>query len=266
MFLKFYIFSSSLPIKKVQGLGGKFGEKVCTELNVEFMGDLIHFSRVELTRPYNDKSGNRLYNLARGIDFELVTEKLISKSIACSKKFPGRNALSTVNELQKWLHEIADDVSIRIEQDELENNRRPKQMSLNFMQLIDNKDVSSSRTVNLFVTDKQTIVNEMMNILKKNTFQFLKSPGSSMLNNPIKYIGLSVFKFEDIHAKQALTIKNLFQQNVYNEMNSSSIPKLEVVNQSPTENEKYLEDMNLNIQSLEAINIFLQDEKVSSMK
>lgn len=249
----------------MQGLGGKFGEKVCTELNVEFMGDLINFSRDELTQRYNDKNGDWLYNLARGIDFESVTEKIIPKSIACSKKFPGRNSLSTVNELQKWLHEIAGDVSIRIEQDELENNRRPKQMSLNFMQLIDNKDVSSSRTVNLHGTDKETIANQMMDILKKNTIQFLESSGSVMLNNPIKYIGLSILKFEDQDAKQTATIRNMFRQiNVDSEMESSSMAKSEVVNQSTKENEKNIED--LNIKSLETINIFLQDEKISLMK
>lgn len=259
-------FCSSLPIKKVQGLGGKFGEKVCTELNVEFMGELMNFSRAELTRKYNDKNGNWLYNLARGIDFEHVTEELISKSITCSKKFPGRNALSTVNELQKWLHEIAEDVSIRIGQDELENNRRPKQMSLNFMQLIDNKDVSSSRTVSLLATDEETIVNQMMDILKKNTIKFMKSSGSIMLNNPIKYIGLSVFKFEDQDGKRTSTIKNMFRRNVDNEMDSSSMLESEVVNQSPKENEKYLEDLSLNIKTLETINIFLQDEKIPSTK
>lgn len=263
MFLKFCIFCSSLPIKRVQGLGGKFGDKVCAELNVEVMGDLINFSRVELTRRYNDKNGNWLYNLARGIDFEHVTEKLISKSIACSKKFPGRNALSTVNDLQKWLQEIAKDVSIRIGQDELDHNRRPKQMSLNFIQLIDNKDVSSSRTVNLLATDEETIVNQMMDILKKNTIQFLKS---NMLNNPIKYIGLIVSKFEDRDAKHTSTIENKFRRNVDNEMDSSSIPESEVVNQSPRHNEKYLRDLNLNIKSLETINNFLQDEKIPSMK
>jgi hypothetical protein len=36
-----------------------------------------------------------LYNIARGIDNDPVTQRLVSKSICCCKKFPGRQALAT---------------------------------------------------------------------------------------------------------------------------------------------------------------------------
>lgn len=36
-----------------------------------------------------------LYNIARGIDSDPVTKRLVSKSVGCCKKFPGRQALTT---------------------------------------------------------------------------------------------------------------------------------------------------------------------------
>jgi nucleotidyltransferase/DNA polymerase involved in DNA repair len=36
-----------------------------------------------------------LYNIARGIDHDPVTKRLVSKSIGCCKNFPGRQALTT---------------------------------------------------------------------------------------------------------------------------------------------------------------------------
>lgn len=44
-------------MKKVQGLGGKFGEKICEELSIEKMAELIRFSKEELVRRYDERSG-----------------------------------------------------------------------------------------------------------------------------------------------------------------------------------------------------------------
>lgn len=178
------------------------------------MGELIGFTKGELQKRFNEKNGEWLYNVVRGIDYELVTPHLLSKSIACCKKFPNRNALTTIAELNKWLHEIAGDIAKRIEQDELENNRRPKQMVVNFMQSIDNKDVSISRSVNMTEFDEDSIVNSMLDILKRNTTRFHKLNTMTVLNNPIKFLGLSVGKFERLNPKSKQSIQNLFQRSV----------------------------------------------------
>lgn len=197
-------------MRKVQGLGGKLGDKVCEDLDIQFMGDLINFTKNDLMSKFNEKNGSWLFNIARGIDLEPITPHVVSKSIACCKKFPGRNALTTVGELKKWLHEIAGDMAKRIEDDQAENNRRPKRMTVNFMQFINNAEVSSSRTVNMTTYDEDSIVNNMLDILKKNTAKFLKSNGGDEMNNPIRFLGLTVGKFEDLNSKRGNSIQNLF--------------------------------------------------------
>lgn len=214
-----YTTFSTLPIRKVQGLGGKFGEKLCEDLGIKHMGELIKFSRDELQRRYDERSGQWLYNIARGIDLEAVTPRLVSKSIGCCKKFPGRNAISAITTLNHWLTELAKEINERLEQDIVENSRRPKQMVVSYTQTINNVDVSSSRTVNLTTTDVEKIVANAMDVLKKNTEKFFKSSDCMVLNNPIKFLGFNVGKFESTETKKGNTIQNMFQRCIESKKN-----------------------------------------------
>lgn len=181
------------------------------------MGELTKFSKDELQKRYDEKNGLWLFNLSRGIDLEVVTPRLVSKSIGCCKKFPGRNAIIAITTLKHWLHELVKEITDRLEQDEAENNRRPKQMVVSFIQSIDNKDVSSSRTVNLTTLDEERLVNDALEVLKKNTEKFFKSVDNiSVLNNPIKFLGLNVGKFESLETRRENTIQDMFQRNIQN--------------------------------------------------
>lgn len=202
-------------------MGGKFGEKLCEDLNIKFMGELIKFSREELLRRYDERSGQFLYNIARGIDLENVTPRLISKSIGCCKKFPGRNAISAITTLTHWLTELGKEIVDRLEEDESENSRRPKQMVVSFIQTINNVDVSASRTMNLTSIDLEKIVADAVDLLKKNTDKFFKSSDCIALNNPIKFLGFNVGKFESTEAKKGNTIQNMFQRCVENKKNEA---------------------------------------------
>lgn len=156
-----------------------------------------------------------LYNIARGIDLEAVMPRMTSKSIGCCKKFPGRNAIIGMATLTHWLHELAKEICDRLEQDELENNRRPKQLVVSFMQTINGNDVSSSRSVNLATIEEEKIVNDALDALKRNTEKFFKSPDNCHnLNNPIKFLGLSVGKFETQDTKRGNTIQDMFKKTI----------------------------------------------------
>lgn len=156
-----------------------------------------------------------LYNIARGIDLEAVTPRMTSKSIGCCKKFPGRNAITGFSTLDHWLHELAKEICERLEQDALENNRRPKQLVVSYMQTINNNDVSSSRSLNLTAIDEDKIVNDALDVLKRNTDKFLKSiDNDQILNNPIKFLGLSVGKFEVQDSKRSNTIQGMFKKTI----------------------------------------------------
>lgn len=206
----------------MQRLGGKFGERICEDLGIQHMGELIRFSKEELQRRYDEKNGEWLYNIARGIDLEAVTPRLVSKSIGCCKKFPGRNAITAITTLQHWLHELAKEITERLEQDEIENNRRPKQMVVSFVQTINNADISGSRTVNLVSFDEDRLVKDAMDVLKRNTEKFFKSTDNTqILNNPIKFLGLNVGKFESTEVKKGNTIQNMFQRTIENNKNQA---------------------------------------------
>lgn len=221
-----YFLHSTLPVRKVQGLGGKFGEKICEDLSIQHMGELVNVSKEELLRRYDERNGQWLYNIARGIDLEAVTPRLVSKSIGCCKKFPGRNAIAAMTTLNHWLHELASEIVDRLEQDEMENNRRPKQMVVTFVQTINNVDVSSSRTVNLTTLDEEKIVGDAVDVLKRNTDKFFKSPDNlTVLNNPIKFLGLNVGKFESTDVKKGNTIQNMFKRTIDNQMKDEAAQK-----------------------------------------
>lgn len=208
----------TLPIRKVQGLGGKFGDRLCEELNVQHMADLFQYTKEELQRRFDEKNAQWLYNLVRGIDLEAVTPRLVPKSISCSKMFPRQNAIADLATLKHWLHEIAKDVVERVEEDELENNRRPKQMVVSFTQTIHDANVASSRSVNFSVNDEDKIVNDAIEVIKKNTPKFFKPNEDGVLNNSIKYLGFNICKFVSFGGK---TIGDMFRQNVQKKVDST---------------------------------------------
>ncbi|CAD7005951.1 unnamed protein product [Ceratitis capitata] len=195
-------FFETLPLTKIQGLGGKFGEKICVDLQIRYLGELLPYSEPDLQRKFDEKNGTWLYNICRGIDLEPVTPRFYSKSIGCCKKFPGRNNITGLNTLRHWLGELASEVCERMEKDMLENNRRAKQMVVSFIQEFDGEEVSSSRSAPLNAHDQETLAKCSLEVLQANTKQFLKSGNTLALNNPIKFLGISVGKFETIQSGQ----------------------------------------------------------------
>lgn len=143
-----------------------------------------------------------LYNICRGIDLEAVTPRFYSKSIGCCKKFPGRNNISGLKTLKHWLKELANEINERLEKDMLENNRRAKQMVINFVQEYDKEEISSSRSAPLQNYDIEDLANISLEIIKSNTKQFFRAGSECILNNPIKFLGISVGKFETISNSQ----------------------------------------------------------------
>lgn len=147
-----------------------------------------------------------------------MTPRFASKSIGCCKKFPGRNAITGIATLKHWLQELAKEISERLEKDEIENGRRPRQMVVSYMQSINDQDVSSSRSVpitNPTAFDEDRMAAEALEVLKKNTAKFFKvAENCNVLNNPIKFLGISVGKFENQDAKQGSTIQDMFKKNM----------------------------------------------------
>ncbi|XP_075151282.1 DNA polymerase eta [Haematobia irritans] len=201
----------TLPVSKIKGLGAKFGEEVCQRMGIKFLGQLLKFTEAELQRKFDEKNGTWLYNICRGIDLEAVTPRFYSKSIGCCKKFPGRNNITGLKTLQHWLLELANEIVDRLEKDIIENNRRAKQMVVNFVQEFNSEEVTSSRSAQLTSYDTDALASSCLELIKANTKQFFRAGSESVLNNPIKFLGISVGKFETISNSQN-NIQNMFAQ------------------------------------------------------
>ncbi|GJQ77783.1 DNApol-eta [Trypoxylus dichotomus] len=191
----------TLPLRKIRSLGGKFGYNLGEDLNIKTMGELKQFSEKELINRYDEKTGSWLYKIARGIDLEPVTVRLVSKSIGCCKKFPGRTALVTPEDVQHWVGELSNEISERLNKDFEENNRKAKHMVIGFVNEINKRDVSASRTHPLNSYDPEKVAADMLKVVNKHC---LNADGFYR----IKYLGISAGKFED--CKKTYTISSYF--------------------------------------------------------
>ncbi|XP_073824283.1 DNA polymerase eta [Musca autumnalis] len=202
---------ATLPLSKIQGLGAKFGEEVCQQLGIRYVGEIQKFKEAELQRKFDEKNGTWLYNICRGIDLEIITPRFYAKSIGCCKKFPGRNCISGVKTLNHWLMELANEISDRLKEDIVQNNRLAKHMVLNFVQEINNEDISSSRSSPLKSYEADIIAGTCMELIKTNTKVFFRPGSNGALNNPIKFLGINAGKFETLSSKSG-TIQAMFAQ------------------------------------------------------
>ncbi|KAH8305804.1 hypothetical protein KR059_011044, partial [Drosophila kikkawai] len=192
----------ALPVGKIKGLGGKFGEVVCETMGIKFLGQIVKFTEAELQRKFDEKNGSWLFNISRGIDLEAVTPRFYSKSIGCCKKFPGRNNITGLKTLQHWLGELSSEINDRLEKDFIENNRKAKQMVVQYVQDIDGEEVASSRSTALKDYDQDSLAKYALDLIKANTKTFLRAGSEAALNNAIKFLGISVGKFETVSSAQ----------------------------------------------------------------
>lgn len=194
-----------LAISKVKSMGGKLGEEVCAKLNVKTMSDLLKFSEVELQTHFQSRVGSWLYLMARGIELEKVTPKFMSKSIAVSKNFRGKNEISSCLTLKYWLKELANEIVERLEKDALDCNRTSRNLIVGFTQgpeNSNNNNVASTRTIplngkSLNSYTAEQIADEAFDMIKKNSTKFLKAEGTVLMSLNIKHLAITAGKFED---------------------------------------------------------------------
>lgn len=195
---------NDLAINKVKSMGGKLGEEVCAKLSVKTMSDLVKFSEAELQQHFQARVGSWLYWMARGIELERVTPKFMSKSIAVSKNFRGKNEISSSLTLKFWLTELAKEIVERLEKDAADCNRSSKSLIVGFTQGPENSNnnVASTRTiplnghsVNTYTADQ--IADEAFQMIKKNSTKFLKAEGTVLMHLNIKHLAITAGKFEE---------------------------------------------------------------------
>ena len=188
---------STLPVKKVRNLGGKFGDVVVESLNCNVMGDLLQYSLQYLQKRFDDKTGLWLYNIARGVDNEPVTVRFVTKSIGACKKFPGKQAITSLDVLKHWADDLSAEVCDRLEQDLEENERRATLLTICYQYYQNKTTVSQSRSCTLTSYKPEKMASRCVEIVSKST------------QRPIAYLGISTGKF--IQAKGSENFRNFFK-------------------------------------------------------
>ncbi|KAM4729920.1 DNA polymerase eta isoform 2-T2 [Anableps anableps] len=185
---------STLPISKIRNLGGKMGASITETLGVENMGDLIKFSQAQLGQHFGEKTGQWLYDLCRGIEFEAVKPRQLPKSIGCSKNFPGKTSLATKEKVQYWLHQLALELEERLTKDREVNGRVAKLLTVGVRQLGDKRPSSFSRCCALVRYEATKISSDSFVIIKS-----LNTAGNHQAawTPPLTLLHLSASKFSD---------------------------------------------------------------------
>ncbi|XP_035519019.1 DNA polymerase eta isoform X1 [Morone saxatilis] len=185
---------SSLPIGKIRNLGGKLGASITETLGIENMGDLTGFSQAQLEQNFGEKTGQWLYDLCRGIDFEAVKPRQLPKSIGCSKNFPGKTSLATKEQVQYWLHQLALELEERLTKDKEVNGRVAKLLTVGVRQLGDKRPSSFSRCCALVRYEATKLSSDSFAIIKS-----LNTAGNHQAawSPPLTLLHLSASKFSD---------------------------------------------------------------------
>lgn len=95
-----------LPLDRLRSLGGKFGERVASELGAHTVGQLAEVPLARLERLFGEQQGRRLFDLARGHVDEPVKERELLQSFSTGKNFRGHLALRTIDEARSPLRVV----------------------------------------------------------------------------------------------------------------------------------------------------------------
>nr|XP_057914436.1 DNA polymerase eta-like [Doryrhamphus excisus] len=184
----------TLPIGKIRNLGGKLGASITETLQAEMMGDLTRFSQAQLGQHFGEKTGQWLYDLCRGVEFEAVKPRQLPKSIGCSKNFPGKTSLATKEQVRHWLHQLALELEERLTKDREANGRVAKLLTVGVRQLGDKRPSSFSRCCALVRYDAAKISGDSFAIIKS-----LNTAGNQQAawTPPLTLLHLSASKFSD---------------------------------------------------------------------
>lgn len=101
-------FITPLPVRRIPGVGAKTEERLHI-LQIDTIGRLRSFSLPVLQRAFGAKHGERLHQLARGIDESPVSVERIRKSLSQEHTFP--QDIASVERMRNILLGLADDVS-----------------------------------------------------------------------------------------------------------------------------------------------------------
>ncbi|KAK5854108.1 hypothetical protein PBY51_015206 [Eleginops maclovinus] len=185
---------NSLPIGKIRNLGGKLGVSISETLGIKNMGEVTRFSQAQLGQHFGEKTGQWLFDLCRGIEFEAVKPRQLPKSIGCSKNFPGKTSLATKEQVQYWFYQLALELEERLTKDREVNGRVAKLLTVGVRQLGEKRASSFSRCCALVRYEATKLSGDSFAIIKS-----LNTAGNHQAawTPPLTLLHISASKFSD---------------------------------------------------------------------
>jgi DNA polymerase-4 len=166
-------FIEALPVGKFFGVG-KATELKMNKVGIYFGKDLNRFSLEALTHLFG-KQGAYFFRISQGIDNREVKSMRKRKSVSAERTF--REDLTGPSEMFSVLKKIAKEVANRAQH----GNHLGKTITLKF-KYFDFEQHTRSKTVDKFINDKETILNE--------SFKLLSTPEYPV--KPVRLLGITL--------------------------------------------------------------------------
>ncbi|KRZ68710.1 DNA polymerase eta [Trichinella papuae] len=206
-------FFSTVPIRKVRNLGGKLGYKITKHFEIETMRELANLNPsllekfvgektklvLRCSRSYFQINKNWLLELCCGIDRDPVVIRQLPKSIGCSKNFPGRNALRSVNDVRHWTRQLSEELEERLISDKIANCRIAKSLTVGIRteEKPENEtNCHSSRQTFLRDYSAEVISQDAFSLIQEFNTNSAKQ-SSIWLKPAITMLSMSASRFED---------------------------------------------------------------------
>ena len=126
-------FLGGFKFTKIRMLGGKLGDQVASFFGTEQVSDLLNVPLEQFRAKLDDDTAAWLYGIIRGEDRSEVNPRTQMKSMLSAKSF--RPSINSAEQAEKWLRIFAADISNRLAEDGVpENRRRPKTIALHHRQ------------------------------------------------------------------------------------------------------------------------------------
>ena len=113
----------TISFTKIRNFGGKLGTTIKDELGIDKASELVNFTMTDLVQRFGEKTGGWIYHIARGNDDAPVKPRSLVKQTACSKNFP--KGLSQLSDITKWITDLSEELSTRLEAEKDDNKRIP---------------------------------------------------------------------------------------------------------------------------------------------
>ncbi|WKY02154.1 hypothetical protein Q1695_015849 [Nippostrongylus brasiliensis] len=182
------IIFETTPIGDVRMLGGKLGNALQEHFAIGTMGELAMIPLEAIERRF-ESHAQWIHRLAKGIDDEPVKPRNSQLSIAVSKNFPGKNALTTVAEVKRWIDGLSKELSKRLVTDQVKNRRTAENVVFGVL-----TDTQTSKTVKIASYSPAHLADIMWSVAKP----FNKAPlGSDQWTPHILNISMSASRFVD---------------------------------------------------------------------